>query len=92
LKVVTNKDLTIDACLWEETDGARMYQSSHPPAPTMTVVEWGTAGASDPCPIIEGETTSSAFLWWMVYIALVVAKRVVDAPAHTLATPHGAGN
>jgi hypothetical protein len=61
LKVVANKDLTLDASLWEETDGARTHQISHPARLTGTVIGLGLADANDRGPIIEGETTLLAF-------------------------------
>lgn len=35
LRVVANEDLTLDAGLWEETDGATRQRIVHPPTPTM---------------------------------------------------------
>ena len=61
LKVVANEDLTLDAGLWEETDGAPRQRIFHPPTPTMRVVGPGTVDANDRGPIIEGEARSLAF-------------------------------
>jgi hypothetical protein len=61
LRVMANRDLMLDADLWEETDGARRHQISHPATLTGTVIGLGTADANDRGPIIEGEATSLAF-------------------------------
>jgi hypothetical protein len=61
LKVVANRDLPLDAGLWEETDGARRHQIFHPATLTGTVIGLRTAGANDRGPIIEGEAKSLAF-------------------------------
>jgi hypothetical protein len=40
----------------------------------------------------ENDVLRIGLILWMVTIARVVAKRLVDAPDPALAVPHGAGN